>query len=341
MFTNIFNKQISPAQPAIIMAIGIFLTSTIDAFPFLDVYLGPYFTIGLFIIWIITYLYLIKQFFNSDFLIPFIKNPIVSFSMGTWIAGVSVLANILAKYIPNFKTIFLSMAFINLILWFFFCIICLYNYSCLIKTKQHIKNVHGIILLATVGTQSIVILFRNVFPSFPTSFYIILISLGICFYLIGMFLIGKRYLLNRDWSIANDWNNTNCIIHGALSITGFAITVVGLLSARLLIIFWIFVFSLFIAVETIEIIRAILRVKLYGFKKGLLTYHVTQWSRNFTFGMFYAFSAAMNRGHFYNLPIKFIQFQVNTLACLAWIVLIALIIQIFLYLNYSLIKIKQ
>jgi len=40
----------------------------------------------------------------------------------------------------------------------------------------------------------------------------------------------------------------------------------------------------------VEIARAMKRTRLYGFAEGLLIYDPTQWSRNFTFGMLYAFT---------------------------------------------------
>lgn len=53
---------------------------------------------------------------------------------------------------------------------------------------------------------------------------------------------------------------------------------------------WIWVIVFFILVEEIELIRAILRMKKHGIMQGVGSYHVSQWSRNFTFGMLYAFT---------------------------------------------------
>ncbi|MFP5303400.1 hypothetical protein R2R70_19675, partial [Cobetia sp. SIMBA_158] len=85
-----------------------------------------------------------------------------------------------------------------------------------------------------------------------------------------------------------------------------------------------------IVVETIEIVRAIIRIKEYGFKQGILTYHITQWARNFTFGMLYFFT--------FNLVNRFTEvhpllFQENFMIGLGWVVFTLLIIEFLLLIN--------
>src|SRR5699024_7415582 len=84
------HKRIEPASGAIIMANGIFLIGTVEAFPLLDSQLGKYLAFMLLVAWIIIYALLTIQFFHRHFLIPFIQHPVQSFAIGTWIAGVSV-----------------------------------------------------------------------------------------------------------------------------------------------------------------------------------------------------------------------------------------------------------
>jgi hypothetical protein len=55
---------------------------------------------------------------------------------------------------------------------------------------------------------------------------------------------------------------------------------------------WLYVALVFVAVEGIEALRLWLRVREYGWRAGVGVYDVSQWARNFTFGMFYAFTAA-------------------------------------------------
>lgn len=323
-------KKIEPASGAIIMANGIFLIGAVEAFPILNVQLGKFLAFLLLIAWIVIYKRLSVQFFHRDFLIPFIKNPVNSFVIGTWIAGVSVLSNVFLKYFPEILLFTQGMAILNTFLWLFFLANCFYNFKQLFFDYQKFP-VHGAILLSTVGTQSIIILLNNVFFQFPTYFSEAIIILGVIFYLAGIILLGNRYLRRKDWTLIKDWANTNCIIHGALSITGLAIVTTNTFTPFSVIVFWIIVFSLLVIVEIIEIIRAAKRIKLLGWNEGIFAYHITQWSRNFTFGMFYTFSLVMQKNPFYPIPEGLFQFQKGFMAFWAWIVLLALLGQLFVY----------
>ncbi|WP_188456550.1 hypothetical protein [Virgibacillus oceani] len=312
------------------MANGIFLIGAVDAFPFLDIQIGKYLAFMLLITWIVIYKSLSVQFFHRDFLIPFIQHPVNSFVIGTWIAGVSVLCNVFIKYFPEILLITQAMGILNTFLWLFFLMNCFYNFKQLLSDHQDYP-VHGAILLSTVGTQSIIILLNNVFFRFPVYFSEAIIILGFIFYLAGMMLIGNRYIRQKGWTLADDWANTNCIIHGALSITGLAIVTTNTFTPEFVTVFWIIVFALLIIVEAIEVIRAIKRIKLYGWNKGIFTYQITQWSRNFTFGMFYTFSLVMHKNPFYPIDDHLFQFQEQFMRFWAWVVLLALIGQIAVY----------
>lgn len=159
-----------------------------------------------------------------------------------------------------------------------------------------------------------------------------MIILGIGLYIIGFVLIVNRYAHIREWSIADDWQNTNCIIHGAMSITGLASCLSGAVSPNLVFLIWIWVLSWFIIVETIELMRGVVRIKVYGAVKGIGTHHMTQWSRNFTFGMLYAFTlnfdlsqTALSHQAMVSTIYDFI------LTYGAWVVLILLLNQWLLY----------
>ena len=111
-------------------------------------------------------------------------------------------------------------------------------------------------------------------------------------YAIGLGLILRRYVGGETWRLADDWDNTNCILHGALSISGLAAVVSDHFSAQALLVFWLIVVAAFVIVEAIEVLRLFVRVNALGWRRGLFVYDVSQWARNFTFGMFYAFTLA-------------------------------------------------
>src|SRR5699024_10090564 len=215
MFVEGSYRKIEPASAAIVMAIGIFLIGTIEAFPLLNEHVGKLLACILLVIWLVIYGLLSIQFFHRDFLIPFIQHPVHSFAMGTWIAGVSVLCNVFLEYFPNIIRITQMMALLNSLLWVLFIVTCIYNFKRLLF-EVHDYPVHGILLLSTVGTQSIIVLLNNVFFQLPVVFSKSIILVGVGFYVVGMFLITIWNATKRNWSLTKDWPNTNCIIHGAL-----------------------------------------------------------------------------------------------------------------------------
>src|SRR5699024_11883697 len=96
-----------------------------------------------------------------------------------------------------------------------------YNFIQLYK-HDYKDKVHGLILLSAVATQSIVLLINSVFP-IKFAYLRPIIVLGLLFYALGIILLLNRYNFTKKWDLVTDWNNTNCVIHGALSITSLAI----------------------------------------------------------------------------------------------------------------------
>ena len=109
---------------------------------------------------------------------------------------------------------------------------------------------------------------------------------------VGATLVLRRYLGQRGWRLADDWENPNCILHGAMSITGLAAVMSGALPLLVCYGTWLYTAAMFALVEAVELARLAQRWRRYGWRRGLCVYHVSQWSRNFTFGMFYAFTLA-------------------------------------------------
>src|SRR5690625_7274685 len=98
------------------MANGIFLMGAVEAFPILDILLGKYLAFILLIVWMVIYIKLSIQFFRRDFLIPYLRHPVDSFTIGTWIAGVSLLCYVFFRYFPD---VLIITNAIYLFIWFF------------------------------------------------------------------------------------------------------------------------------------------------------------------------------------------------------------------------------
>ncbi len=319
--------MINPASGTIVMALGIFLFSVIETFQIPRV-MQLILVTAFLVLGFVIYAMLTLQIFRKGFLLPFIKNPVNSFIVGSWIAGISIICDVIIKYFPNFPFFTQAIVIINSVAWGIFVILCLYQFIQLFKNHQT-YTIHGVILLSAVATQSIVISWFQAFDIVSKGLATLFIIVGVSFYMIGVVLIGLRYT-SQKWDLVDDWTNTNCILHGALSITGLALVYAQILSGFVMVVFWIAVSTILLIVEGIEIVRAVTRVKKYGWKKGIFTYNISQWSRNFTFGMFYAFTLAMHSA-FPDSPIY--SFQHAFMQGWMWIVLALLVLEIALWIS--------
>ncbi|MDR6999966.1 hypothetical protein [Neobacillus niacini] len=239
---------------------------------------------------------ILMAFLSKKFREIHYSNPINRFGIGTWVAGTSICAILIAKQFSDWALIAKMISYLNFGLWFIYVLICIQAFFEL-NTKQLNKNVHGILLLTTVSTQSLVLVISAVYKKVPNAVDHFLLTLGVCFYLISAFIIMKRYLSNSSsWSVEKDWNNTNCILHGALSITGLACIRSQAVNEQVIIVLWVCAATIFVLVESIEVYRMYKRMKSYGLKKAILIYDLSQWSRVFTFGMFFTFTYMLAPG---------------------------------------------
>ncbi|WP_377890231.1 hypothetical protein [Alkalihalobacillus sp. R86527] len=327
MNNPINTREVHPASGAIIMALGIFLYADIEAFPFIDQYVGWIVLIGVWLLSFSLFSSLGVQFSRKDYRKEILRHPVRFFAMGTWIAGVFVLCQVTIKYFPALFYGVQVLALFNSILCFLFLGGCLLQFTTLLR-KQGAFSTHGVILLSTVTIQALVITWAKIF-FIPVEILIFGILFGCFFYLCGAWLISIRYMKRTNWLLKDDWANTNCILHGALSITGLALVYTQAISPTSLFLFWIIVLLVMLSVETIEIVRALERIRAYGWKRGLFTYDVSQWSRNFTFGMFYAFSTALPHPQS-SLPF-IVKFHTVLLPVWSWIVLLLLCVELCLW----------
>jgi hypothetical protein len=153
----------------------------------------------------------------------------------------------------------------------------------------------GIILLTTVATQAVALPAFRLFPevSIVHGAAAAVMGFGAVCYVVGGALIIRRYVAGPSWRLVTDWDNTNCVLHGALSITGLTAVISGLFGIAALAPFWAVTLAAFVVVEAIEVARLVARIRALGWRQGVFVYDVSQWARNFTFGMFYAFTAAL------------------------------------------------
>ncbi|TCP23491.1 voltage-gated anion channel [Scopulibacillus darangshiensis] len=282
------------AAGAIVMSMGVFVSDALKTFPDYIESLGKVTVMMIFIIWLFLITDYTVTLFRRKFFDWHWSGSLNSFAMGTWLAGSSVCSMGLLMYLKDWYWVAVMIITVNSCLWVIFASLCVRRFFQLVKEKG--AMIHGIVLLSTVSTQSLVVDYSILLGRrLPMAIYYLLMILALIFYVCYLFLIVRQHI-RSSWQLAEDWKNTNCIIHGALSITGLAGILSGVIQQPYIYGLWWLVLCLIIAVETIEIVRAVLRVKAKGFREGLGQYDVSQWARNFTISMFLAFTL--------NLPAK-------------------------------------
>ncbi len=331
----LFMKNIpSPTgSGAIVMGIGIFINGAIVHFSLINKEFARPLTLILFLLFLFIAASYLKDMVKGRIFKMHFADPLGSFAVGSWIAGTSVCTIALSQRLPEWKPMAQVLVIGNLSLWFYFVYRAAGNFYRFF-TGESWQKVHGVLLLSTVSTQSLVIVWKAAFGT--SVFYRLaapwMILLGVFFYFLSFYLITRRYVFEgKRMDLDKDWFNTNCIIHGAMSITGLASAVCGVVSANLILLVWLWVLSWFVIVEIIEIVRAVKRIRLYGFADALLVYDPTQWSRNFTFGMLYAFTINFDLAKSVAADSFLQSLHNGILHYFAWIVLVLLLVEIFVF----------
>jgi len=216
------------------------------------------------------------------------EGVVESFGMGTWVAGTAVLARALMLAAPDDPWPARAAFALAALLWLWFMPRAAANLFRLARSRL---PPNGIILLSTVATQAVALIALRLFPAVPgvPAVAAALMALGVSCYAVGAFLVLRRYA-GGGWTLAADWANGNCILHGALSITGLTAVVSGWFATGAILTLWGIVVAIFVIVEAIELARLVARVRIGGWGAAVGVYDVSQWARNFTFGMFYAFT---------------------------------------------------
>ncbi|MGE0669022.1 MAG: hypothetical protein AB7O49_20915 [Sphingomonadales bacterium] len=275
---------------SIVMAGGIFGLAALQQMPLLKHAFTQPLAIGLLIVWMLlsgSYLACWRRGRLNDHVQP----PIGRFAIGSWVAATAVLARMLILAYPAWRPVAVLLGVLACGIWLWFVALAVQGLGDLLE-RPSAQPVPGLILLLTVSTQSIVLAGFDLLlkPSDWASVAAILSGIGAGSYLGGVALMARSHFRAAGWRLADDWDNTNCILHGALSITGLTLVTWNAAPHLHLLVLWVCVFCIFLAVEAVEIARLSVRVRAYGWRRGAFSYNVTQWSRNFTFGMFYAFT---------------------------------------------------
>ncbi|KKB33603.1 TDT family transporter [Bacillus thermotolerans] len=285
----IYKIFIKTSTMALVMAAGILLHGVLFHLADRKLFILQWLSAWTIALWVLFAFSILLSFLYRQFGALHIVNPINRFGIGTWVAGTSIISVLIYEQFEGWQPFAVLLSYANIGLWLFYLLASIQSFY---KLRQSGKPpyTHGILLLTTVSTQSIVLLLNTVHTQVPPTLDAALIATGLFFYAISFaFIIHDCF--RPGWTIEDHWSNTNCIIHGALSITGFACLTSDAVSMEAAESLWAIATAAFLIIETIEFIRLVKRLKRYSFKEGIWTYNVTQWSRLFTFGMFYTFTS--------------------------------------------------
>lgn len=271
----------------IVMAGGIFAIAALGELP-LPAPVGRLVVLELLVVWG----YLAASYlrgFRRGGLGRSIRQPMKAFAVGTWVAGSAVLGRALAETLPGWYPVALALWLVAIVVWLWYASLLPAAFRGAADLSGGYRAT-GVVLLPVVATQSLLVAGDALLPGgVPRTAATALVLLGYLLYAGGFALVCRRYL-RRGWTLADDWDDTNCILHGATSIIGLAIVLTGALPDPWAAATWTWALAVFVVVESAEIARAIVRTRTYGWRDGLFAYLPSQWSRNFTFGMFYAFT---------------------------------------------------
>lgn len=318
----------------IVMAIGIFAVFSLPQLPFHSPWLARLITLEVLIIWLFLAGAYLLALFCGNF-IRYLEHPMRRFGIGTWVAGSAVLAVLIEHAMPELWALAAALAVIAFAVYLPYVALFSHGYYRLLSRPTR-QNARGVILLATVASQSVLIAFVSVFDiRIADLWFDVFFAIDTTFLCAGILLVVLHYHSFKIHRLAHKWKNTNCILHGAVSITGLGAVLASDLSLGVLMGIWRITLVLLIVVEAIEVIRAVQRVRRFGWREGVFVYNTPQWARNFTFGMFYAFSVSLVR-HGATAPGNS-GFGADLLALVvawgAWLVLLVLLIEIGIFLN--------
>ncbi|WP_077623638.1 hypothetical protein [Sediminibacillus massiliensis] len=279
-----------PASMAIVMSYGIFAQSVMPQFKVNLLYI-QFLTMLIVVISVFLLVSYLKAFMEGSFKQNYYQDPLERYAIGTWIAGSSVSLMLLSEHFSLATSFIKSAGFLIIAGWIIYLLFMLKSVPSIYENGRE-DSLHGIVLLTVVATQSMVLMANTIWKSIQSMTWLnsSVIVFGILLYLLYATMVVTRYI-KGNWSLADDWKNTNCILHGSISITGSAAALSQSFGYTAILFIWILAVTVFVIHELIEGARGLVRIKAYGLVQGIFSYDVSQWSRVFTFGMLYAFTS--------------------------------------------------
>jgi hypothetical protein len=277
-----------------VMALGAFLLYVMPYLPADLAIFKPYLTMELLIIWLFIAESYVHCYMHKHFYIH-TRHLLSRINIGTWVVSTAILSLLWLKSFHDLNEVALLLGLVAVMVWIEYMRMMLGDLNTLARNPVGLK-LNGSIFLITISTQLIAILLSTILGDWlPMPILVLLIITGYFYYGICLILSVRFYLQTHLKHVVLEWAHTNSMLHGALSISGIACMRAGVLPSGLVISTWIAALTLFIIVESTAFLRLIWNTQQKGWQAALWRYDISQWSRSFTYALFYAFTIAIER----------------------------------------------
>ncbi|MGH8127223.1 MAG: hypothetical protein ACRETC_02495, partial [Gammaproteobacteria bacterium] len=145
----------------IVMAIGIFADFSLPQLPFYTPLLLRLITLEVLVIWFFLAGSYLASAINRHFRMH-IAHPLRRFAIGTWVAGSATLAMLATHALPEARLLDKTLALVAVAVYLPYVVIFVQGYARLARHPLK-QNSDGVILLATVSTQSVLLALHTAF----------------------------------------------------------------------------------------------------------------------------------------------------------------------------------
>lgn len=209
------------------------------------------------------------------------------YRLGCWVAGTAITGLLLEEADPLLYGCIIMLALISLVCWGM-------HWRLLWRVLSRPcfgKPATGNRLLPIIGTLTVLLLAMELFhDDMPFWMDDLVVILAVLMTLWGWMGLASYWFVQKSRYVVVGWPNSNALGYGVLATLGLVIVESGAFSSGLILGLWCVVMAIFVVVTSLELTRACIRIEAVGWKRGLLTYHPSQWLRVYACVALFAFT---------------------------------------------------
>src|SRR5579883_1172105 len=253
----------SAADGGVGMAFGIFGLAALQAIPPAARWLTRPLAFALLVLWLLFMAAYLRAFLAGEAQ-AYLRPLVGRFAIGTWVADSAVTGEFLLYAAPGWRPVAMALAAIGLLVWVWYAKVALRGFARMLADPDSCRA-RGLILLTTVSIQALVLVALKLFPRVRLVAELATVPIGVGYvvYGLGAALVFHRFLRIGTWHLEEDWDDTNCILHGAVSISGLAAVSCPFFPDYLCLLSWAFAAAMVVLVEGVELARLAVRARLH------------------------------------------------------------------------------